>query len=550
MLLVLATPVILWAGRGIGFIADEWGWISGAAHPSASWVLMDYNGHLQATTMLLYWALLHTFGIPHVLAFRLLAIVLHFAVVVALFVLIRRRLGVWPALVGALVIAVLGTGADAFLTALEVPILCATAAALGALIALESDTRRTDAVACALLIVALASFSNAVAFTAGVFVELLIRRRDWRRLWVPVIPTVLYLAWRFHWAASSNGVSGAGSPLDVVVNAYRSATGALAGLAGIQLNSPTLRADVPWLPALVAVAVGLGTLLLVALIVHRRRVDPRLANVVVVGGVLWLLTALFRGAHGGLYPSRYVYMGAVVVLLIISSALRQKWLTGFRAQTVLAGAVAVSASLNIAWMVVWGNHLRRVSGTAQAQLAAVELARGVVPASYRASSYATGGIRAGQYFASLRSFGEPDLSPVDRLRSAPESDRESADRVLVQAGSVRLRVGAAVVGGSPPRPERVVGGTVAARGSCLVLAPTARVATIDLLSSPRPIVLELARGADAFVLARRFGEAYVGVGGVSGAPGADTLAARTAGDPKDPWRIRVIATGPTGICGH
>lgn len=547
VVLLLAAAVVVWAGRGIGFFGDQWGWIHDATHPTLNSVLGSDNGHLVATTHLTFWLLLRLFGIAGVAEFRAVALGLHLAVVTALFVLIRRRLGVWPAAAGALIIAVLGTGADAFVSALCIAILYAIAASLGALIALERDTRRADALACALLIFALASFTTAVAFTAGVFVELLVIR-GWRRLWVPLIPTALYVGWRLHWAASSNGVSGAGSPLDVIAHAYQSATGAFAGLAGVQLDSPTLRADVPWLPTVMAVLVGLLGLTLVAAVARRRRIDPRLANALVAGAVLWLLFGLFRGTHDDLYPSRYVYEGAVIGLLIISSAVPWSWFASRRGRVLLAAGVAVSAALNIGWMVVWTNHLRSESATAEAQLAAVELSRATVPAGYRPSTgYGTGAITAGQYLSSLEKFGPPGVSAVDRLRTASESNREAADRVLVQAGSIRLGSGAAAVSGPPPAIERIVRGSVTVRGSCLVLAPTAALTTADLVAGPSRIVLEPDRRYGAIVLARRFGAAYVGVGWVSG---AETLAASTAGAPNDPWQIRVIANGPTRLCGQ
>jgi hypothetical protein len=562
--LLFAVVLIVWAGRGIGFFGDQWGWIHGATRPSLNWVLGDDNGHLVATTNLTFWLLLRLFGIAGVAAFRAVAIGLHLLVVGALFVLVRRRLGVWPALGGALIIAVLGTGADAFVSALNVDILFATGASLGALIALDrgappedaphaeaqqGGTWRTDAAACILLVIALASWSSGVAFTAGVFVELLVVR-GWRRLWVPLVPTVLYVGWRLHWAASSNGVSGAGSPLDVVAHGYQSATGAFAGLVGLQLDSPTLRADAPWLAALVAVVVGVLLLVLAATLARPRRVDPRLANVLVAGVVLWLLFGLFRGAHDGLYPSRYVYEGAVIGLLIIASAVPRGWFAGGRGKVLLVVGVAVSAALNVAWMVVWTNHLRGESATAAAQLAAVELSRATVPAGYRPSTaYGTGAITARDYLVSLDKFGPNGVSAARRLRTASESAREAADRVLVQAGSARLGWGASPVGGPTPRLERVVGGSVTAQGSCLLLKATLGLVTVDIASGAANTSLDAARGVGGFVLARRFGSRYVAVGAVTGARGPATLATTVGGDPGDPWHVRVIANGPIRICG-
>jgi hypothetical protein len=549
IVLVLAAALIAWAGRGIGFIGDEWGWIYGATHASARWVLMDYNGHLQATTFLTFWALLHAFGMAHIGAFRAVTLVLHLAVVAGVFSLIRPRLGTWTATCGALLVAVLGTGADAFLTALELPIVFATAASVGALVALDRDTRGGDVIACLLLVVALSSFSSAVAFAAGILVELLIRRVRWRRLWVPLLPTALYVAWRLHYASSSNGVHAAGSPFAAIGHAYQAAVGAFAGLIGLQLTSPTLRGRAPWLAGVIEVLLGIAILAVAWSTARRRAGRPRLANLLVAGCVLWLLIALFRGGYHDLYPSRYVYVGAVIVVLMTVELVPRELIAGSRGRALLIAGVAVCAGLNIAWMVVWANHLRSESTTAEAQLAALELSRGTAAASYQPStSFGTGELTAGEYFASLGKFGPPGSSAISRLRAAPESGREAADQVLVGAGQVALRRGGLSAGG-PPRLERALGAEVSIGGSCVVLGPVGRLATAELTPASRGIVLQVAARGGALLEARRFGSRYVaGLGAVTSAEGPATVLTGSGGV-GGPWHIRVVANRRIRLCG-
>jgi hypothetical protein len=543
--MLVAVAVIWWAGRGVGFIGDEWGWIWGATHPSANWVLQDYNGHLQATTFLTFWLLLHAAGMAHLGLFRAATLALHLAVVAAVFVLIRRRVGPWLGIGGALLVAVLGTGADAFLTSLEIAIVFATAASLWALVAFDRNTLAGDLLACVLLVIALASFSSAVAFTAGLFVELMTRRDRWRRLWVVAVPALLYLGWRLHWAGSSNDVHGGGSPVHVVVHAYKAATGAFAGLAGIQLNSPTLRAHAPWAQSVASVALALLAGALAWSLARRRVVRPRLANMLVAGVVLWLLIALFRGATGDLYPSRYVYVGAVIALLIVVEALPNELLRDPRWQPLLATGILVSLALNAGWLVVWANHLRDESTTAKAQLAALELSRGVAPPGYVPStSYGTGAITAGAYFASLERFGPAGPPAIERVRAAPPAARDAADQVLIGAGMVGVTPGTATPSGRL-RLQDVSGATASVGRSCVALKPVVRALSADV-SSPGPrLVVQIGPGGGALLLARRFGTAFHGIG--------DAVRAATISMPAavsvEPWHVRVIANRPVRICG-
>jgi hypothetical protein len=532
LVLALAAVVIVWAGRGVTFLGDDWAWIFGALHFDGRTVFQSYNGHLLGTTWVMYDVLLHLFGLGRPWAFRLFGVVLHLAVAGLVYRLAVRRVGHVTALGVAGLIAVLGTAGDTFLSPLNLGILLATACALGALVALEHRSTRSDVAAFALLVVALASFTTAFAFLLGVVAELILKR-DWRRLWVPAAAGALYVFWRLVEGGSSGT---GGGVLDVPHHMIEAATGAVAGLAGIQINSPTLKGHLPWLGTAAQVLVALGIAGLVGVVIQRRWITPRVVNFAVASSALWVLLALGRGANGDLYASRYVYMGAIPVVLLLVE-IGSFWRPPRRVVTVLAAGAGLAVALNLAWMVVWGNHLRDESVTSRAKLTALELARDTAPQSFRpGSEFAIAPVEAGSYFAAQRRFGGSPSFSLGRLRAAPEAAREAADYVLARSGLVRA-------GAAAPHP--------APGAHCLVLEPGASTtAQRDLAPGPgQPLLLTAyLPGKGLLVQARRFGEMFkTFVGGAR--PGAPPEALTARGDPApDRWRYRMFYSGRARVC--
>ncbi len=545
-LFALAGLVIAWMGRGVSLIGDEWAWIFASVDLRFGDLFQNYNGHLMATTYALYEGLTRI-SLAQLWIYRATALILHLVVAYLVFCLARRRLGSFAALAPTAVVLFLGTGADAYLSGLNYNELAATAACLAALLMLERQTPRADAAASGLLVLGIASFSNAVAFAAGVVVELLVRSdRSLRRLWIPLVPLALYGGWRLRWGSPSDVAPG--SPADVIRQAFRAATGAFAGLAGIQLENFTLTAHLPWLAGFaqaVLVLLIVGTCVLLTLRHHR--VSPRLANLVVTGAILWLLIGLGRSSQD-VYASRYVYEGAIVALLIVVELA-----AGFAVRTstvrrIIGFSIAAVIVLNIGWMAVWARHLRRVSDLTRAQLAALEIAGSEAAPSFRpASGFLLGHVTAGDYFAALREFGDsPAYSPAE-LRRAPENEREAADRVLVRAFALKLT---AIGLRSPPADVQVghlASGLLTRRGTCLLVRPRGGQAlSVDLVvRSSKGVTLRPAPRTTLQIQLRRFADRY------ESAPMPVHRARRLRtplGSVGDPWHLRVVGHAPATVC--
>jgi hypothetical protein len=549
-ILVVAAVVITWMGRDVSLIGDQWAWIFAAIDPRFGDLFHNYNGHLMATTYALY-DVLPRIGLTQLWIYRAVALVLHLIVAYLVFCLARRRLGPALALVPTLVILFLGTGADAYLSGVNYNELAATAACLGALLALERQTPRGDVAASALLVLGVASFSNAIAFAGGVAVEVLFRRAGrLRRLWIPLVPVVLYGAWRLHWGSSSDVAPG--GPLDVIRQSVRAATGAFAGLAGVQLENFTLKAHLPWLAAVAQIALAVLIVGACTLLAMRRfRIDARLANLLVTGTILWVLIGLGRSSQE-VYASRYVYEGGIIALLIIVELAAVSTIRGRIGRRLLAIAIAVSVVLNIGWMAVWGRHLRQVSDMTRAQLAALEIAGDAAPPSFGPdASYPLARVTAGEYFAALRAFGRSPAYTPARLRQASAESREAGDGVLIRAFSLRLQDARSrpASDGSPAQVEALISGRLTRHGRCFTVSPRGKRPAIVAIGvrSPSGVTLKHAQRATQEVGVRRFGDRYQSVPWTAGARGAAQLLT-PLGRVRDPWHVRVTASTPTEVC--
>jgi hypothetical protein len=560
-LLGLAAVVVLWAGRGTSFLGDEWGWILGALHPRAGTFLDPYNGHLIASTQAFFTVIPRVVGLGDYVPYRVCALALHLLIAVEVFVLARRRLTDAQALLPAALIALLGTGADAFLTAINVDELAATASGLGALALLDRDTRSADLGACALLILAIASWTSAIALAAGALVELLLRRRaGLRRVWVVLVPAVLYASWRIQWAGglfAHIGVSAtpAPGPVTVVGHALQAATGAVAGLVGVQLMSPTLRAHLPWLNTAAEVVVAASTVVAVSagLVARRRRrgpgLSPRFVGLTVNGVVLWLLLGVARGSLGDSYASRYVYAGAVVVALAaveLAAGVRRR----AGALAVIGAIAALSLVLSIGWMIVWGNHLRDEATRSRAELAALQIAGPRTPASFAPSSeFALAAVRAGSYFASLQKFGGSPADSLAALSRAPESAREAADQVLARATAPHMTPGGTPTATStPPRVDTADNVSVRLDGACLATSASARAASVTFTLRPASrLVISVGNGGGLILLARRFADRFTAALGGAGAGARVTVTIPPSGPPMG-WRVKAFERGRVTFC--
>lgn len=409
----VATYLFL-LGRGLVFYFDEWNFVLERRTGWFDAFFAGHNGHPSMVPVLVYRFLFALVGLEHYGAFRLVVIVFHLMCVAALYLTARSRCGPWPAAVIAASLLLLGRAWEDLLWPFQVGYLASILGAIGATWAIDRRAWRAAAL-CALL--AVASSGIGAAVVAGVTIELVVQRA-WRQLWVAVVPGLALTMWTLRFGDSQAKLSN----LRLVP---RYAADALAGVLGALTGLPAWGA---W--------IGGGLLVLAGMTVWAgRTIPPGLAFAATGGAAFWSLTALARGELGGPTSSRYLYPGAVFVLLAIAAVLRPG---RARQLPVVAGGVLV---LFASWTGLeelrrGASALRATSTSVAAQLRALEEASAVVPDDFRPDLVRMPQVFAGPYLEAVNDLGSP-ATPLADVRALPAPFRTEADNVIVAAAGPR-----------------------------------------------------------------------------------------------------------------
>jgi hypothetical protein len=453
--MVVYSALALWVMRGTTLFVDEQNiFISdNGFHPSA--LLRPFNGHLFLFERVVYATDFRVFG-PNFLVPRVVEVVGVNLVVVLVFVLVRRRIGPAAALAPAILVLFFGSAWENAIVPSGIATVYATAAGLGALLALDGRRRPSastrsptkiaprDIAACALLIVSIFSWTLGVAFALGALVLILLQPGSWRRAWVALLPLALYAAWlvwvRAVYVPAHGEVQGlqASNILLVpnfIANEAASVVGALAGL-----NYPfqpkgyfaPFTADSEYGPVLATLGVA-------ALIIRLRRGggSPWLWALLVTLLAFWVALALGSGIGRDPTTARYVYGGGILVLLVAAEAAR-----GVRLSPAALAALYLIALLalgaNVARLRMGVHFYRDFASSLRANLTAVELARGHVSPGFTLQPQPSlQYIAAGPYLTSAARIGSPAYSVAELVRQ-PEGVRHGTDLELVAAMGIAI----------------------------------------------------------------------------------------------------------------
>jgi hypothetical protein len=538
-LMLGASIVIYRSGLGLTFYYDEWNLVLGRGGWNVDTFLVPHNEHLLLVPVVVFKLLFVTAGLDSYWAYRLVPLGFHLLCVALVFVYVRRRRGERIAIVASVPVLCLGAAWHALLVPLNLGFLAAVAAGVGALLVLERGDLRGDAAACILLSLALVSSSVGIAFAAAAFVEILLLR--WRRLWIVAVPAGLYGIWFLEYG-NPDAVSGAeGGVADLLRSNlpdapgyfFNAAAGAFGGLVGLSLD---------WGRVLCVLA---G----IALAVKAARAtpfSPRSIGLLAAATTYWGLMALFRAHLNAPADSRYLYVGAILIVLLAVELMPSIQLS----RGVLAAAAVVVAGIAVSSFSLLhdgSRFLQSWSRFVRAELAALEIAGPTTDPGYRPDEFRAPGITAGPYFAAVSDWGSPAFAPEEVERLA-EDERQDADVVLVEALGVSIqRLANAAPGGPRPAVDAATGGRVAFRSRCVRFVPRIFEASIEL-TVPAAGIAFTATGALVEVglrsFARDFSEASIG----SADPGLPH-AVRIPSRPGRTWHIRLATSAPLTACG-
>jgi hypothetical protein len=305
---------LLWLSRSYTFYFDEWTFITRAPEWTLSTYFTPHNEHPSILFRFLYAGLLHTFGLHTYLPYMFVLLAFHFANVVLLFELVRRRAGDLIGMAAAALLLVLGAGWEDLLWAFQMAWLASVCLGLAALLLLSGPRSRKRLAGGAALIAGSLAFSGiGVPFAAAATVLLVAipgRRRD--ILWL--VPVALALGvWYLTFGHLGNHPDPQPTLFNLLLEPIYTVWGLSTSVAGLIGESGWFG---PPLLALAILALGVTW--------FRHRPDPLALGI--GAGLLsfYLVSGLTRAQLGyqQAAASRYTYVAAVLWLILLADAAR------------------------------------------------------------------------------------------------------------------------------------------------------------------------------------------------------------------------------------
>jgi hypothetical protein len=448
-----AAATVIWLSRGATYWPDDLAWFMFTPEVSASEAFEPHYGHLVLTSRIVYKGVLETIGSDYV-TFRVVLAIVVASTAGLFFVYARRRVGDLAALVPTVLLLFLGAGWVHLVIPTGATVLAGVALGLAALIALDRGDRRGDIAACVLLCLGAATYTTAIPYAVAAGVCVLLAPRRLERSWIFAIPLALYGIW---FIAARQAGAGPEQQTDVLnlllapVWALDSLALVLAGLTGLGYPFGGIVVDPDAGRVLVVIALaGL------AWHVQRRGMTPGLWVALAVPLTYWTMAAAASGIEDRVPTlSRYIYPGAVAVLLVAVEVFRDRPLP---LRTL--GAVAAVGAVGLAMNLVLLRDAARIyrgpyTDEVRAELAAIDVARDHVEPDFNPTAV-EGGIYLGgigsawdalgfageqataAYLDASSRYGSPAFS-VSEIGRESEVLRSHADAVLARALELSLQ---------------------------------------------------------------------------------------------------------------
>lgn len=502
---------------------------------SADALLEPHNEHIVVLPVAIVQLLLRVFGMSSARPEFAVLIAMLLVSAALVFVYVRRRLGEWLALMAAALLLFLGPAWMDLLWPFEIGFVGSVLFGVAMLLALDREDERGDALACAFLVLSVGFSSLGVAFAVGALVDVAVarRRRGWRRIYVAGLPLLLYAIWFAGWGHEAEGHLSLHNVLvspRFVAEAMAAASESLVGMSGLT-NEPVGQAA--WGPALLIVAIAL---LAWSRLRRMAPISPRLWAVAAAAATFWLLAAFNFIPGREAWSSRYLYAGAVFVLLIGADLFAGARL-GRRALLACGAVTLLAAGSNIVPLRDGRDYLESQAVLTRSDLAAIEIARRTVEPSFGLAPEVAGtpfliDVNADEYLTAAEEYGSPAYT-VSELADAPEYGRVQADVVLANALPVSTEVEEGVVVGGGKRCVRIPGGD-----------PTA----MPLRLRPGLTKIVLPPGDPGTIRLRRFAALEYPLV-TEGIPGDSTTLLRIPGDGSTRlWRLQVEAAQGAMVC--
>jgi len=437
--------LLLYLGSKLTFLLDDWEFLLYRHGVNADSVLDPHGEHIVALPVLIYKALLATVGMGSALPYRVVSTALFLLSAALLFVYLRRRVGDWPALAATAVVLFLGAAWEDLLWSFQMTYFGSVAAGLGALLALEREDRRGEAVACALLVVSVLFSSLGLSFAIGAAVHVLLLSERRRRLYVFLVPLAVYGLWWLGWGHTAESSISfhniARTPL-YVLDGLANSVGSATGLAN---DGVTVHDRLIWSRPLMVVLVFLAAWRLYRL----PRVPHWFWVALAIAGSFWILAGFNQMPGRDADASRYQYLGVVFGFMLAAEVLRPELERGLRIGRATLAAIAAVTVFSVASNLdqlhdAYEGTYHPISQLEKAGLGSLDITEDTVEPGFVLSEDVvdTGfiNIDAGSYLTAREEHGSPAYSEAE-IAASPQFVRYAADKVLFGALGIELETG-------------------------------------------------------------------------------------------------------------
>ncbi|MDQ2632018.1 MAG: hypothetical protein M3Y75_13755 [Actinomycetota bacterium] len=531
MAMAAAAALLLSYGSGLTYFQDSWEFLMHRRDFTVDTVFTPHSEHIVVIPVLIELVSLRLFGMESMTPDLVVLVALLLGAAACLFVYVRRRLGPWPALLMTTLLLFLGPAWQDLLWPFQIGYAGGILCGLAALLALENEDRHWDLAACALLTLATAFSSLGIPFAVGAAVQILLQRRQLglRRLYVVVVPLLLYAAWYLGWGHESPNQLSAANVFDSPGYVGEGIVASLDALLALGTIADETVARSRWgLPLLIVL------LALVAYGQLRRPGFPRgLWPALAAGATFWFLAAFNESLGREPYSSRYLYIGVFFLLLVAANLLQGVRLN--RWGLIVAGALtAVVVGFNLVPLREGRDFFEKQTVLTRADLAAIEIAAPRVDPGFRLPPEISGTlflneIEAGEYLQAVGEYGSPAYSPAE-LAAAPEEGRMHADLVLANALPLNIETTA---------------GAADRAGRCIEVAGGGQA---PLALRPGVTTILLGPGGTGKVSLRRFARDEYPLVSEGIAPRSTTRLEIPPDRSDRPWQLLVEAPGTATVC--
>jgi hypothetical protein len=433
--LAASAALLLVLGSNLTFFREDWELLISRQDWTTDSFLRPFLEHIVLAPTGIYKLLVAIFGIESALPFRVVSTAAFSLSVVLLFLWLRRRVGGWPALLGAVAIAFLGAAYEDLLWPFQIGYFGSVAAGLGMLLALDRDDRRGDALAGVLLVVSLSFSSLGIAFAAGAGADVLLGRRPRaRRLPLVLVPLVLFALWWAVWGQQADSALSAANLFEAPRYVFEAIGAGLASLLGLASSDPEAERTRQIAGHLLALAALTAALLRIW---HLGRVPRDVAVALAIALTFWVLAAMNQTFDRPPDASRYQYPSAVFLLLICGGLLRGVRIGG----RPLIVAAAVTSVAVVSGTALLHREYERwwlpASDSLRASLAGLEIAGEGAGRDFTVNFPPNITLPASSYFELIRTAGSPAFSESE-LAGSGERVRVAADLMLAGAHELRL----------------------------------------------------------------------------------------------------------------